>query len=158
MKRVLFLCSGNYYRSRFAEYLFNVLAESEELAWQADSRGLVVGRSNTNIGPMSRYTIARLHALGISIPQNPRFPQQLVENDLQEADLVIALKETEHRPMMAESFPTWVDRVEFWQIDDLDCAEPEEALPILEDALRALVARLADKGGAIRKLVDTCAA
>jgi protein-tyrosine phosphatase len=27
MKQVLFLCSANYYRSRFAEHLFNWLAE-----------------------------------------------------------------------------------------------------------------------------------
>jgi hypothetical protein len=32
--------------------------------------------------------------------------------------------------------------VEYWHIDDLDCAEPEEALPLLETQVRRLVDRL----------------
>lgn len=39
MKTVLFLCTGNYYRSRFAEYLFNHLAEQQTLEWRAESLG-----------------------------------------------------------------------------------------------------------------------
>ena len=38
--KVLFLCTGNYYRSRFAEMLFNALASRKDLDWTADSRGL----------------------------------------------------------------------------------------------------------------------
>ena len=43
MKRVLFLCTGNYYRSRFAELLFNSIAQGRELGWQADSCGFLSG-------------------------------------------------------------------------------------------------------------------
>ena len=43
MKLVLFLCSANFYRSRFAEHVFNWLAGQEGLQWKADSRGLAVG-------------------------------------------------------------------------------------------------------------------
>jgi hypothetical protein len=39
-KIMLFLCTGNYYRSRFAELLFNHLAKQRGLDWQATSRGL----------------------------------------------------------------------------------------------------------------------
>ena len=38
-KTVLFLCTGNYYRSRFAEVLFNSLAGKMGLPWKASSRG-----------------------------------------------------------------------------------------------------------------------
>ena len=62
--------------------------------------------------------------------------------NLAAADLVIAVKEDEHRAMMARQFPLWQDRIEYWAIDDLDCAMPEEALPGLEEKIRALVARL----------------
>jgi protein-tyrosine phosphatase len=141
MNRVLFLCSGNYYRSRFAEYLFNSLAESDGLAWRADSRGLSVGCAG-NIGPISRYAIERLHALGISINDNPKLPRQLAETDLAESNLIIALKEAEHRPLLAALFPSWMEQIVYWHIDDLDCAEPEEALSILENEVRALVGRL----------------
>ena len=43
MSTVLFLCSANYYRSRFAEHFFNWLAEINGMPWRADSRGLMVG-------------------------------------------------------------------------------------------------------------------
>src|SRR6266446_4485609 len=48
---VLFLCTGNFYRSRFAEIYFNWLAPREKLLWRADSRGLAL--DPTNFGPLS---------------------------------------------------------------------------------------------------------
>ena len=51
-KTVLFLCTGNYYRSRFAEVLFNSVAGKMGLAWQASSRGLALERGVNNVGPI----------------------------------------------------------------------------------------------------------
>lgn len=138
---MLFLCSGNYYRSRFAEYFFNHHATKDELQWSADSRGIVVGRHN-NPGPISRHAVERLDELGISINGSLRYPQRLTEADLSAADLVIAVKKAEHREMLNELFPDWTDRIEYWHIDDLDYADPQEALPVLENELRALMERL----------------
>jgi protein-tyrosine phosphatase len=42
VKTILFLCTGNYYRSRFAEELFNHHAERAGLYWVAQSRGLAL--------------------------------------------------------------------------------------------------------------------
>jgi protein-tyrosine phosphatase len=145
MNTVLFLCSANYYRSRFAEHVFNWLAESNGMRWRADSRGLMVGDWG-NIGPISSYAIEGLQARGIPINGNNRFPQQVTHDDFANADLTIAVKESEHRLVMANQFPRWVDQIEYWHIDDLDCAEPEDALPILEERVRALVARLIGGG------------
>jgi len=57
MKRVLFLCTGNYYRSRLAEILFNHLAKERTLDWHADSSGLN-GQADgiVNSGPLSHFT------------------------------------------------------------------------------------------------------
>jgi protein-tyrosine phosphatase len=145
MKQVLFLCTANYYRSRFAEHLFNWLAVKAGLPWRAESRGLAAGRSG-NIGPISRYAVEGLELRGIQLDQEFRYPLPLTLADLAGSDLVIALKETEHRARLAEQFSRWVHRVEYWQVDDLDCAEPEEALAVLDRDVRALVARLAAKG------------
>jgi protein-tyrosine phosphatase len=49
---VLFLCTGNYYRSRYAEVLFNSVAGKMSLAWKASSRGLALERGVNNVGPM----------------------------------------------------------------------------------------------------------
>jgi protein-tyrosine phosphatase len=143
MNTVLFLCSGNYYRSRFAEQYFNWLAENGKLPWRAESRGLTVGTMG-NIGPISAFALEGLASRGIPPNGNSRFPRQVAEADLVRADVVIAVKEAEHRPALAQLFPHWVDRVHFWHVDDLDCAQPEETLGQLEDEVRALAARLRD--------------
>ena len=59
-----------------------------------------------------------------------------------DSDLIVAVKEAEHRAMMRAQFPDWEDRVEYWHVDDLDCAGPEEAMPLLETQVRELVDRL----------------
>ena len=41
-KTVLFLGTSNYYRSRFAEVLFNSVARKMGLPWRASSRGLAL--------------------------------------------------------------------------------------------------------------------
>jgi protein-tyrosine phosphatase len=141
MKQVLFLCSSNYYRSRFAEHLFTHLAANRGLDWRADSRGLGVGRLNLP-GQISSYALHGLAKLDIHPNGECRNPRQLSLVDLGKSDLVIAVKETEHRRMMMEKFPLWADLIEYWHIDDIDCAEPEEALTVLELQVRDLVDRL----------------
>jgi protein-tyrosine-phosphatase len=37
---VLFFCTGNYYRSRFAQIVFNSVAGKMGLPWNASSTGL----------------------------------------------------------------------------------------------------------------------
>src|SRR5207248_1759301 len=70
MKTILFLCTGNYYRSRYAEILFNWKAKESGLAWEADSRGLDPHLSNP--GPMSRHTMSALGKLGIPFEKHLR--------------------------------------------------------------------------------------
>jgi protein-tyrosine phosphatase len=140
-QRVLFLCTGNYYRSRFAEIVFNWQAERRGLAWTADSRGLAIDACNQ--GPISRYTVASLNVRGITSETCTRSPQSVTEADLAAADRIIAVKEDEHRPLFEKKFPHWVDRVEFWHVHDLDCATPDEAIPHLEREVAGLLDRLA---------------
>src|ERR1700676_5815762 len=64
-KTVLFLCTGNYYRSRFAEVLFNSVAGKMGLPWQASSRGLALERGVHNVGPMAGEAVTGLGALGV---------------------------------------------------------------------------------------------
>lgn len=137
---VLFLCSGNYYRSRHAEMYFNWLAERQAAPWRATSRGLAL--SDNNVGALSVHTAARLAELGIVTGAAERFPAPVRDKDFAAARHVIAVKEAEHRPMIAGGFPQRLAEVEFWEIHDLDCAPPSVALPQLERQVECLLTRV----------------
>lgn len=139
-KRLLFLCSGNYYRSRFAEVLFNEMANREGHPWRAESRGLEL--SSDNVGPISPHARTGLMLRGIELPPELRLPIPAVENDFHDSDHVVAIKHAEHHAMIARQFPEWLERVEFWHVHDLDCAPPEQALEELQACVCELFARL----------------
>lgn len=140
-RQVLFVCTGNYYRSRFAESLFNALANRADLPWTAKSRGFIL--ASWNVGPISDLTLKELAAHEVRIEQPIRSPMLLQQADLEDADLVIALKEAEHRPWFERQFPEWVERVEFWHIHDVDKTPADEALATIGHEVERLIARLA---------------
>src|SRR5437773_5336467 len=91
-KIILFLCTGNYYRSRFAEVFFNSVAGKMGLPWQASSKGLALERGVNNVGPMAVEAITALRALGIRADYAvARFPAQVTTDELEGADRVVAL-------------------------------------------------------------------
>ena len=90
----------------------------------------------------SQHALKGLELRGAPVNGEHRHPVQLALADLAASDLVIAVKEAEHRAMVMQQFPLWVNVIEYWQVDDLDCAGPEEALPVLDQEVRALVDRL----------------
>lgn len=146
-KRLLFLCTGNYYRSRYAELLFNALAPAAGLDWRADSRGLDLAAGHNNVGPLSPFVLQRLKRSGIEPSPSLRFPREAVTSDFSAADLVIALKRSEHLPMMQAKFREWAGRIECWQVDDIDVAPPAVALGLIDTQVNKLLARLASNAG-----------
>src|SRR5437588_5521972 len=137
-KTVLFLCTGNYYRSRFAEVLFNSVAGKVGLPWRASSRGLALERGVHNVGPMAVAAVKALEARGLrGIADLARLPGQVTADDLERAAWIVALKEAEHLPLLHERFPSWAEKVEFWQVDDAP-----EALALIEHEIMDLTARL----------------
>ena len=141
-RQVLFLCTGNYYRSRFAEHLFNALAEREGLAWRAISRGLAIERGVGNLGALSRAAVQGLAARGVAVPAGERGPRQATAADFAGADRIVALDEVEHRPLVEERFPAWAAAVEYWDIHDLDVTGPGEATAQMERGVQELLRRV----------------
>jgi protein-tyrosine phosphatase len=132
MHKILFICTGNYYRSRYAEYYFNSLAKKQNLDWEASSRGLATDLGDGNIGPIAPRVIIRLKEKEIPVNGKIRYPIQLAQADFQEADLVIALNEPEHRKLMQLRFPEWANRITYWHVPDLDQVGSEVAFPKIE--------------------------
>lgn len=144
MQTILFLCTGNYYRSRFAEHLFNHLAKKQGLDWQADSRGLALERGANNIGAISYYATEALAKRGIILldKDEERYPQAAVLADFQSFNKVIAIDESEHRPLMMERFTQWVDNIEYWLVHDIDKTTADEALGQIEINVKQLIEKL----------------
>jgi protein-tyrosine phosphatase len=138
-KTVLFICTGNFYRSRFAEAVFNYHASQLPLPWKAISRGLAIHWAT---GPLSPFTAGALFSRRIPLHHTAPNRMQLTENDLKAADLRILMDRTEHFAMMVEQFPLWTDRVEYWEVPDLPINQPEVALPAIEGKVLALLDRL----------------
>lgn len=140
MREILFICTGNYYRSRYAEALFNHEASRRGLDWRAVSRGLAI-----HLAPprgLSPHTIRQLQERGIPRGGTGADPVQAQESDFRRAVRVVALKETEHRPLMVRLHPGWVNRIGYWEISDLDAATPEVALGAIETQVAALIREL----------------
>jgi predicted translation initiation factor SUI1 len=139
---VLFLCTGNYYRSRFAEALFNSVAGKMGLPWRASSRGLALERGVSNVGPMEVSAVTALETRGLrAVAEFGRFPIQATVGDFQAAHWIVALKEAEHLPLLKERFPGWAEKVEFWHVDD-----GPEVLDLIEREVMDLAARLIGGG------------
>jgi protein-tyrosine phosphatase len=137
-KRVLFLCTGNYYRSRYAEEFFNHLAARSALDWEATSRALAIERLKKNVGPIAPAAVAALIADQISPAGATRMPLPCTYGDLTAAEIIVAVKEAEHRELLAERFAGRENRVVYWHIHDIDTAHPDEALAELKQHVEDL--------------------
>jgi protein-tyrosine-phosphatase len=145
MNRILFLCTGNYYRSRFAEELFNHQAGRRGLNWWASSRALALEKGIDNLGPISPFTMRALSDRNI-MPGDSRFPAACRIEDLEIADLIVAVDEAEHRALLEDRFPGWQDSVTYWHVSDIDFVQPGEATAQIESMVRDLISKLPENG------------
>ncbi len=138
--KLLFICTGNYYRSRFAEMLFNALARVAHLHWIAESRGIAPERVASS-RPVSIDAVRGLAVRGIESETDHRYPEKVQEHDLMSARLVIGLNEREHRWYLEENFPAWKGEVEYWHVNDLGLTPADRAMSEIEDLVRGLIVR-----------------
>jgi protein-tyrosine phosphatase len=127
--RVLFICTGNYYRSRFAEAVFNYHAEQRQMPWTAFSRGLAVHLVE---GDLSTFTAEALNTRQIELRHTGAGRAQLSEKDLLESNYRIAMDRSEHFRMMLNQFPVWADQIDYWDVSDLPYRSSIDALPEIE--------------------------
>lgn len=140
-REVLFICTGNFYRSRHAEAVLNWEAARLGLPLRAFSRGLLTSMVAEEPTCLAPGTAARLAELGIPADLTAPRPVQLTDADLERAHLTVALRRAEHHPLIASGHPGWEDRVDYWDVRDIDELSPALALPRIEEAVRELLRR-----------------
>jgi protein-tyrosine phosphatase len=140
---VLFLCTGNFYRSRFAEHLFNARARARSLDWRAESAGLAPQCWTRNPGAIAPAVVRALASRGEVVGNAPRLPRDVTEALVRAAERVVLLSEREHRPLFEAQFWAESGQVTAWQIDDVDRCPPELALPRIEAQVEVLLDELA---------------
>ena len=140
MKKILFLCTGNYYRSRFSEEYFNHYADKYNLCWAADSKGIMREfEGNGNVGPIAKHTVLELEKHKIQPKGVNRFPEYVYEKDFSAFDRVIAVSEDEHTTMLQNLWPNSISNVEYFDVEDLHLEAHETALPKLKIRLDELI-------------------
>ena len=143
MQKILFICTGNYYRSRFAEEYFNHLAETKHLPWKAYSRGLSMNMPNPdNPGPISMHAKQALLVRNITGKNMIRYPLAVQENDFYVYDKIIALSEKEHRPMLEARFNEHMHNINFFEVGDLPVEHPGDAMNKLGLLIEKLILQL----------------
>jgi len=104
--RVLFVCSGNAYRSPVAEALLKKLKPEIEV----DSAGI---HPAIPISEAAKEYLAEENALKYL----KQFPESLEEKKLDSYDLIVAMKQ-EHKDFILSRCPECEGRIVVWNIDD----------------------------------------
>jgi len=156
-RRVLFLCTGNFYRSRLAEILF----EREGLpGWSASSRGLVVSGALKGLAPQVAEYLA-----SEGVVADLRDPAPLLVDELVGAEHVVLLNASEHEPLLLRDFRAVYRKlladgaVTKWNVFDLPARKvawgqepppgqpPVSAIEHIRFAVSDLVRRLGQREG-----------
>lgn len=121
--KALFICTGNYYRSRLAEILFNHYSKAWRYPFFAESRGLVEVTGRMGLAPeVENFLKQRDIPL---LPSQERDPIIVSIDDLASSGIIVALCEDEHRPLLAERYPRVLKileeehRIRYWHVDDV---------------------------------------
>jgi len=97
MKRILFICTGNVFRSYCAELCFNDYAIKHHLDWRAESAG-TFEKTQDYVDPA---LLKALKELGIKATD--RRPRKVSKEILGKADMVIAIADY-HQAYLKENF------------------------------------------------------
>ena len=127
-KQILFVCTGNLYRSKYAEACFNYLCMQNNVKnIRAFSRGLMVKDTKeydhgkfTFPLRLSKYAYEKMENRGIPIFLIGATNQGIDEYDCESASKIILMNRKEHLPIMEKKFPNYLDKVVCMGVGDVN--------------------------------------
>jgi protein-tyrosine phosphatase len=133
IRQVCFVCTGNLYRSKYAEAWFNNLCIKDGVTdLRAFSRGLAA-QPTENYEHGEAFTIP----IRLAIPTYERMVERnipfclmgatnvmLSEYDCASSNVIVLMNKDEHLPKMQDRFPDHLDKIQSYEIGD-KCYLPE---------------------------------
>lgn len=95
MPSVLFICTGNIFRSMIAEHALRAQARASD--------GIVASSAGTQANPMAMYPVVRYRLMERGIDPTGHVQRKLTRDILEGADLPIAIS-TDHQAFVRETF------------------------------------------------------
>lgn len=148
-KNITFVCTGNYYRSRYAEAYFNYISDLLNLNFKAYSYGLATHLADElaeEHGEISPDSKGRLAEMGIPEKYFLRDRQPLTNDAIEDSDVIIAMDKEEHIPMIKESFPKYINQFNFFEIKDIFDWEPKQTLDETQKSVEMILNQIIKDG------------
>ena len=131
--KILFVCTGNSFRSPVAEALLKTLRGDLE----ADSAGT---HPASMIAPNAKRLLERMNAA----KNLKKIPERVDQKNLEEYDLIVAMEE-EHKNHLIHKHPHLKEKIIIWNIDDpyfLPTGSDRRILKEIDENVRELSASL----------------
>tara|TARA_Y100001970_G_scaffold49331_1_gene62484 strand:+ start:667 stop:1092 length:426 start_codon:yes stop_codon:yes gene_type:complete len=125
--KVLFVCTANIHRSRFAEEVFNFLAKEKNSVHRAFSAGLKVG--DYSFRTIYYPALNNLKKLNITPLRPNDYSTHIDDVEIREYDRIICMDEYEHKPMVMANANLGDEIFEYWNIVDEPKVKSDISLP-----------------------------
>ena len=126
MKKILFVCTGNYYRSRFAEEYFRHLTKIFKLNIQTSSAGFEIELADgaaDRFGEIFPLTKFKLKSLGIykehPIMETCKPRVKITEKHFEDNDIIVILDRDEHQKYL-DKYSVNYNKLLFWNVKDVE--------------------------------------
>ena len=127
MDKVLFVCTANIHRSRFAEEVFNHFSEKNNKGVAAFSAGLRVG--DYNFRKIYYPALDNLEKFNILPKRAEELSVHIKNIDLDQYDRLICMDKNEHKPMVLPDPQLSAFKFEYWDITDMPKVHSNISLP-----------------------------
>ena len=140
MIRILFVCTGNIFRSRFAEEVFNHLCKTKNVNATAFSAGLKVGKYRQR--KMYKPALIELKRLEIIPSRSDEDSIHINDIDISIYDQIICMDRQEHKPMVDSNQFLSSYAIKYWDIVDMPKVSSQISLPKCYKKVDELVKQL----------------